>query len=122
MSYNRDPDPKPKKKMADATKEKYNKPQPFQGVIARFPRAILAIAAVSVDGTKKHKVPLSDQSYRDIPDAVNVYGEALCRHLLREQIEGEVDPEFGHLHAAHAAWDALARLEILLIDKEAWGE
>lgn len=104
--------------MSDATAEKYSKPQPFNGVIARFPRAILAVAAVSVDGTKKHQVPLDDVSYRDLPDAKNLYGEALCRHLLREAIEGPVDPEFDHLHAAHAAWDALARLEVLLIDME----
>lgn len=106
-------------KMNDATKSKYSKDQPFLGCIARFPRAMLAIAKVSADGVKKHDVPMGDMSYMDLPDGYNLYTEALSRHLLREQLEGMVDPEFGHLHAAHAAWDALARLEIALAKLEA---
>jgi hypothetical protein len=104
--------------LSRATAAKYDKPQPFLGCIGRFPRAILAVAEVSLHGTKKHKVPMGDMSFLDIPDAANQYREAKCRHMLREVIEGEIDPDFDLLHAAHEAWDALARLEKLLVERE----
>lgn len=104
--------------MNKATKEKYSKPTPYRGVLYRFPRAILAVSEISEHGTKKHEVPLNDVSYRDLPDGEMLYREASCRHMLREAIEGPIDPDFGLLHAAHEAWDALARLEIMLIRKE----
>jgi hypothetical protein len=39
----------------------------------------------------------------------------MVRHLLAEA-ETDIDPESGLLHAAHAAWSALARLELMLMD------
>lgn len=104
--------------MNKATKEKYSKPNPYRGVLYRFPRAILAVAEISEHGTMKHEVPLDDVSYRDLPDGAMLYREAGCRHMLKEAIEGPIDPDFNKLHAAHEAWDALARLEIILIEKE----
>ena len=46
----------------------------------------------------------------------------MARHILLEG-EGEVrDPETGMLHAAQAAWNALARLELYLMDQEKNGQ
>jgi hypothetical protein len=107
--------------LAPATKAKYSKAPVFQGVFARFPRAMKEIAKVSKFGTEKHKVRLDDTSYLDIPDAYATYSNAIARHLVNEAIEGPVnlDPaDGGMLHAAQAAWDALARLEIFLRDHE----
>lgn len=105
--------------LAAATQAKYEKVPVTRGVIARFPRALREIAKVSVVGTKKHQVPLDDMSFVDIPDAYNVYTDAVGRHLTGEYIDGPInDEDGGLLHAAQLAWDALARLEVLLVEME----
>lgn len=102
-----------------AMQAKRQKPRVWQGVLARFPRAIKEIARVSEFGTKKHEVPLTDMSYLDIEDAYNTFSDATIRHFLDEAIEGEVNwGDGGVLHAAQAAWDALARLEWLCRERE----
>jgi hypothetical protein len=44
----------------------------------------------------------------------------MYRHLLAEAAGQHCDAESGLVHAAHAAWCALARLELMLRDEEAW--
>lgn len=106
---------KKKKKMAAATAEKYTKLPVHRGFVARFPLAIQAVTLVSVFGTRKHEVPLDDMSYLGVPDAYAVYTEATERHLIAEAVEGLTNREDGDLlHAAQAAWNAMARLEVLL--------
>lgn len=107
--------------LAPATAAKYAKPDVYSGVLYRFPRSMLEIAKVSAFGTKKHNVHAADRSYMDIPNAFDVYSAAVSRHLINEAIEGPVnlDPnDGGMLHAAQLAWDALARLEIFLRNRE----
>lgn len=107
--------------LSAATKAKYSKSPVYQGFIARFPRAMLEIARVSVFGTTKHDVPLNDMSYMDLPNAGTVYNDAEARHLVGLAIDGNVnaDPaDGGMLHLAQKAWDALAALEIFLRDQE----
>jgi hypothetical protein len=48
-----------------------------------------------------------------VPDGINRYANALGRHIVNEAIEGDYDPE-GFLHAAQIAWNAMARLELIL--------
>jgi len=87
----------------------------YRGAIAYFPRAISAVAAVSAFGASKY----AWQGWRGVDDGYNRYSDAMVRHLGYEA-EGEVlDPDSGLLHAAHSAWNALARLELLIQDKEA---
>jgi hypothetical protein len=43
-----------------------------------------------------------------------VYADAMARHQVDEARGGLYDAESGMLHAGHAAWNALARLEKLL--------
>jgi hypothetical protein len=99
------------------------KPPVMRGVLLRFPRAILEIARVSAAGTTKYGVPISDVEYKNVPDGEGRYLDALGRHLIEEAIHGPTNTETGGelpgggvvlLHAAQAAWDALARLEIYL--------
>ena len=98
--------------IADTTKAKYSKPQPYRGVIARFPRAILALAGVSAFGSKKHKVPMGDMSYITLDGADHLYLEAELRHMLQAAIEGPINHADGDLaHKAQKAWNALADLE-----------
>jgi hypothetical protein len=42
----------------------------------------------------------------------------MLRHLLQEKTEGRVDKETGLLHSAQVAWNALARLQLQLMDED----
>lgn len=86
----------------------------FRGAVAYFPRAIQAIAFVSAFGATKY----AWEGWRHVPDGLNRYSDAMVRHLIAEATGETVDSDSGLLHAAHAAWNALARLEKLLEDKE----
>lgn len=86
----------------------------FRGALSYFPRAISAVAQVSAFGASKY----AWKGWEGVPDGVNRYSDALVRHLMYEG-EGEVlDPDSGLLHAAHSAWNALARLELLIKERE----
>lgn len=82
----------------------------LRGALQYFPRAILAVAAVSDFGARKY----AWKGWETVPDGAQRYGDALARHLLLESSDGEFDADSGLMHAAHAAWNALARLELLL--------
>jgi hypothetical protein len=86
----------------------------FRGAIDYFPRAIDSVAAVSTFGASKY----AWKGWETVPDGVARYSDALVRHLLAEG-RGELqDRDSGMLHAAHAAWNALARLELMLREQE----
>lgn len=86
----------------------------YRGAIAYFPRAIGVVAEVSAFGASKY----AWKGWESVPDGYNRYSDALVRHLGYEG-KGEVlDPDSGLLHAAHTAWNALARLELLLKERE----
>lgn len=86
----------------------------FRGAVSYFPRAIRAVAGVSAFGASKY----AWKGWESVPDGYNRYSDAMVRHLSYEG-EGEIlDPDSGLLHAAHAAWGALARLELYLKDEE----
>lgn len=75
-----------------------------------FPRALLAVSEVATFGADKY----SEHGWRTVPDALPRYTDAMYRHLLAEAAGEERDTESKMLHAAHAAWNALARLELML--------
>ena len=84
----------------------------FRGVFKYFPKALQAVADISAMGAKKY----SWGGWKDSATFADVYRfeDALGRHLLNEHVEGWYDPESNLLHAAHAAWNSLAKLELLL--------
>lgn len=87
----------------------------FRGCISYFPKAMAAVATVSAFGASKY----AWKGWENVDDGYNRYSDAMVRHLTYEG-EGEVlDPDSGLLHAAHAAWNALARLELFLKDRNA---
>jgi hypothetical protein len=86
----------------------------FRGLFDYFPRACLAVAQISEMGAKKY----AWKGWESVPDGPSRYGDALGRHILYENLEGLYDLQSGHLHPAHAAWNALARLELILKDLE----
>lgn len=78
-----------------------------------FPRALELIAAVATYGEQKY----SRGGWRLVKDARNRYKGALHRHLISSELEDN-DRESGYPHLAHAAWNALAILELKLKSNE----
>lgn len=90
-------------------KDDKTKPLVLRGFLQQFPRAIEEVARVSQFGAEKY----TWNGWETVPDGTERYSEALARHLLKQ---GD-DPESGMSHAAHAAWNAMARLELMLRSK-----
>ena len=86
----------------------------LQGVLQYFPRAIREVSFVSKAGANKY----SWKGWETTPDGLNRYGDALVRHLIAEDIEGRFDRDTGLLHSAQVAWNALARLELILREND----
>lgn len=82
----------------------------LRGALGYFPRALIAVAEVSAVGARKY----AWNGWESVPDGAARYGDALARHILAETIDGPCDKDTELLHAAHTAWNALARLELLL--------
>lgn len=87
----------------------------MRGLFQYFPRALKKVAGVSDYGFQKYG---EWGGWKSVSDALNRYNDAFGRHVLDEAVDGRLDPESGHLHAAHLAWNALARLELMLIEQE----
>ena len=82
-----------------------------RGCLHYFPRALTAVAELSVYGAKKY----SWKGWESGPDGINRYADALGRHELA--IEGDYtrrDNDTGVLEATAVAWNALARFELVL--------
>lgn len=77
-----------------------------------MPRALLAVAEVGTYGRHKY----SKGGWRYVDNGFERYTNAMDRHRLKEGIE-LLDPDSNILHAAHLAWNALARLELLLTEQ-----
>lgn len=90
----------------------------LRGVIQYFPRALVEVAAVSAYGANKY----TWNGWESVPDGVVRYGDAMARHMVGEVIHGEYDPETKLRHAAQVAWNALARLELILRGMEQSGQ
>lgn len=85
------------------------KPGVFQGLFARFPRALWKVAEVSTFGKNKYG---TWNGWEDVEDGLNRYRDAEARHLLKEAMGEEFDPDSDLFHLAHKAWGALAVLEL----------
>ena len=83
-------------------------------VISGFSRALKEVSAVGTFGANKY----TPNGWKKVPDGIERYTDALYRHLLTEGTGEALDPDSNLLHAAHTAWNALARLELMLADKE----
>lgn len=82
-----------------------------RGAFHYFPRAITAIAELSNIGAKKY----SWKGWENVPDGIHRYGDALARHELAiEDDYSRRDRDTGVLEATAVAWNAMARLELIL--------
>ena len=78
-------------------------------VLGAFANALVEVGKVGTYGAQKY----TDNGWLDVPKGKARYTDALLRHVLAETNETH-DPDTLLLHAAHAAWNALARLELVL--------
>lgn len=88
----------------------HGKPKVMTGAVKYFPRALLAVAAISELGAEKY---LWD-GWLAVENGIQRYDDAEGRHITGESIDGIYDPGSHYLHAAHRAWNSLAYLELLL--------
>jgi len=93
--------------------QKYDagKPPAWRGLATYFPRALLAVAEVSGFGYEKYK---EWNGWRKVANGDQRYADALLRHTLARASGETFDPESKLRHAAQAAWNALAVLELEL--------
>ena len=85
--------------------------KPMAGrLLGMFSNALLAVAEVGTFGAKKYSVG----GWQHVEDGINRYDDAGFRHWLKRHSGEEVDPETDMLHAAHEAWNALAKLELMI--------
>lgn len=87
--------------------------KPDLSLLLFFGKALQSVAAVGTFGARKY----SRGGWQHVDDGVNRYTAALLRHITQENAETN-DKESGFAHAAHAAWNALARLELMIRESE----
>jgi|SRR5208337_1235275 len=88
----------------------------LRGLLHYFPRALTHVSMVSQAG---HDKGYPWKGWESVPEGVVRYGDALVRHLLAEEVEGLIDAKDTKMyHAAQVAWNALARLELILREVE----
>jgi len=95
---------------------KLDKDKPDVSLLFDFGRALMAVSEVGTFGAKKY----ARGSWVMVPDGISRYTAAMGRHLLAEGMGEAHDAESGLRHAAHAAWDSLARLDLMLREEETW--
>ena len=79
-------------------------------VLCGFARALQEVGKVGTYGAVKY----SDNGWVEVPDGERRYTDAMLRHLMSESAGERLDPDTHLRHAAHAAWNALARLDLAL--------
>lgn len=107
-------DPNGKDLKAGGAKADAGKIPVVRGALHYFPRAITAVAELSQIGANKY----SWKGWESVSDGINRYGDAMGRHELKiESDYSRRDPDTGVLEAVAVAWNALARLELILREK-----
>ena len=79
-------------------------------VYGGFARALSEVGLVGTYGANKYTA----NGWVDVPDGISRYTDAMYRHLASEATGEHYDKDTGLRHAAHAAWNALARLDLML--------
>ena len=77
-------------------------------VIGNFAAGLTEVVQVGTDGARKY----TPNGWKEVPDGPARYMEALWRHLMAHMAGEVLDPQSGHRHMAHVAWNALAYLTL----------
>ena len=95
---------------ADDVGRKDDTLKPKAGVVIQdFSHALMAISNLGTFGIFKY----GPSNWLHVDDGISRYTDAMSRHFLLEKIE-RIDPETHMLHAVSTAWNALARLELII--------
>lgn len=113
LAHKREGDPNGIPANSPGSKMDAGKAPIIRGALQYFPRALEMVAGVSLYGATKY----TWNGWESVSDGVARYSDAMGRHLIGESIDGPIDPETDLLHAAQVAWNALARLELMLREK-----
>lgn len=76
-------------------------------VFSGFRKALLEVAKVGTCGAEKYTA----NGWKRVPNGVRRYRSAAYRHLLTSEF---LDEEWNLPHLAHAAWNCLAALELMM--------
>lgn len=87
--------------------------KPDASLLLMFGKALREVGSVGTFGAGKY----TRGGWQSVPDGGNRYTAAMLRHVFKEHYEA-CDTDSGLLHAAHAAWNALARLELMLREED----
>ena len=102
-----------------ARKDDTGKPMVHSLALAYFPRALRAVTEVSEFGLEKYKAKPEDKGFLKVDNPIRRYTDGLVRHLIDEVVDGPINEKDGGLHHdAQVAWNALARVEMRLIQEE----
>lgn len=75
--------------------------------ITQFSKALIEVGHVGTFGAEKY----TPFGFLSVPNGVDRYTDAMMRHFLHDFV---LDEDSGLPHLVHAAWNALARLELEL--------
>ena len=78
-----------------------------------FPRAVVGIGQCIEFGTRKYPRP---DNWKLVDGAFTRYQDSMMRHYLKFLAGQEKDSETNLLHLKHMVWNALAILELYLMD------
>lgn len=79
-------------------------------VLGEFARALIEVGRVGTFGAEKY----TPRGWLSVPNGEERYASAMLRHYFQRRAGEMYDRDSGLLHAAHEAWNALARLELQL--------
>lgn len=100
----------------DGKGKKYDSGKSMVGTLCRvFPRALLGVGQCIEFGTHKYPDP---KNWVKVEGAFNRYQDSMMRHYLKFLAGQEKDSETNLLHLKHMVWNALAVLELYLMENE----
>lgn len=100
----------------DGKGKKYDSGKSMVGTLCRvFPRALLGVGQCITFGTKKYPKP---DNWKLVDGAFTRYQDSMMRHYLKFLAGQEKDSETNLLHLKHMVWNALAVLELYLMENE----
>jgi hypothetical protein len=98
----------------DGTGKKYDCGKSMVGTLVNvFPNALMAVGMCIEFGTHKYPNP---NNWKQVEGASKRYQDSLMRHLIKHNVGIEKDSETGIIHLAHMTWNALAILELYLME------